>query len=458
MPDPDSTTPPATPTPPLASLAAAERPAVVYAPPPGWPADGAASEGVPGPWPPALRLAFRFVSALVAFTTVPVFPEALLRWVAHAVLGFAQPAVWYPNGAGDKTIAWTALFCAWVAAGVTTLAWTALDRQRTEYERAHGWLRVVVRYTLGAEMLVYGFAKLFKAQFPDVALGRLIEPYGEFSPMSVLWAMMGHSTGYNVFCGAVEALGGFLLFWRRTTPAGALLVVAALANVAALNLAYDVTVKLHSVGLLALALVLLAPDAQRLWRAVVLGRAVGAAPSAAPALAPGAHPERGRIRVGIKGLIVTGLVGSAAYMSWAQWRAQTAPPPPLWGLYDVERFTLDGSERPPLVTDPVRWRRVALDRNGRATVQVMSDSVRRAAYSVNDGARLLTFEGRLAQGAADSGTVAVFSFDAIAPGRLSFDGTIAGRPARLVLRRVDHTRYTLLSRGFHWVQDENFQR
>lgn len=454
--------------------AAAESCALAYVPPPGWtpdapprevlagpaPAsDAAAPHGAaPSPWSPTLRLAFRFVSALVVFTTLPVFPEALLRWVARAVLGFQQPAVWYPNGAGDKTIAWTALFCAWVAAVVVAVAWTALDRQRTEYERAHGWLRALVRYTLGAEMLFYGFAKLFKTQFPDVALGRLVEPYGEFSPMSVLWTMMGHSTGYNIFCGAVEAIGGILLFWRRTVAAGALLIVAAMANVVALNFAYDVTVKLHSLGLLALALVLLAPDARRLWAAVVLGHAVGPASTATPALASDTSPERRRIRVGIKAMLVVGAVGSAAYMSWAQWRAQTAPPPPLWGLYDIETFALDGAERPPLTTDSLRWRRLALDRSGRSTIQVMSDSVRRVAYSLNERGRRLSFELPPTFGRTEAQPVAEFTYAEPALGRLVLEGTVGGHPARLILRRVDHTRFTLLSRGFHWVQDDNFQR
>ena len=145
-------------------------------------------------------------------------------------------------------------------------------------------------------------------------------------------------------------------------------------------------------------------------------------------------------------------------MSWTQWRAQTAPPPPLWGLYDVARFVLDGAERPPLTTDPVRWRRLALDRGGRGTLQVMSDSVRRVTYTRNDGARRLSVEVPPAAGRPEAWPVAEFTCTADAPNGLALDGTVGGRPAQLVLRRVDHTRYTLLSRGFHWVQDDNFQR
>lgn len=440
-------------------------PGAVYSPPPGW-SLGAPGDAPPEPaaWPPALRVLFRFATALVLFTTVSPFPGALLRWVARHVLGLPGEAAWYPNGAGDKTIAWAQLACAWAAAALVAAAWTALDRRRAHYARAHGWLRTLVRYTLGAEMLLYGWAKIFQAQFPPVALGRLVEPYGEFSPMSVLWTMMGHSASYNAFCGAAEAAGAVLLFWRRTTPLGALLTAASLANVVALNFGYDVTVKLHSLGLLALALVLLAPDARRLWAAVAEGRAVGPSRTAAPALDPGARPWQRRLRLGLKAVLVTAAVGGGGYTSFQQWRAQTAPPGPLWGLYDVEAFAVDGAARAPLATDPVRWRRLALDRGGRATVQVMSDSVRRFAYAVNDGARLLTITRPAARAGAQPATEAEFTYAEAAsprgsaPARVTLDGTVGGRPARLVLRRVDHTRFTLVSRGFHWVQDDNFQR
>ena len=273
--------------------------------------------------------------------------------------------------------------------------------------------------------------------------------------------MMSHSRGYNVFTGLVEATAGLLLFWRRTTPAGALLAAAALGNVVALNLAYDVTVKLHSLGLLAMALVLLAPDAARLWTAAVAGRAVGPARSAAPALEPGAPRWQRRTRLALKALLVAAGAGGTAYLSWSNARSITGPTPPLWGLYDVEAFTLDGTERAPLTTDPLRWKRLALDRGGRATLQVMSDSVRRVAYVVDTAKRTLTVEGRRrsTEPAYTPPTVASFRYaDAAAPARLTLDGTVGGRPARLVLRRVDHTRFTLVSRGSHWVQDDNYQR
>jgi hypothetical protein len=41
---------------------------------------------------------------------------------------------------------------------------------------------------------------------------------------------------------------------------------------------------------------------------------------------------------------------------------QQAPEPPLFGLWEVEEFALDGKVRPPLTTDAGRWQRVTFNK------------------------------------------------------------------------------------------------
>ena len=115
-------------------------------------------------------------------------------------------------------------------------------------------------------MLSYGMAKVFPGQFGAPTLDRLLEPYGQSSPMGLLWTFMGDSRPYAFFTGVVECLGGLLLFSQRTTTLGALVVAAAMGNVAMLNFSYDVPVKLYSSHLFALAVLLLLPDIPRLRR------------------------------------------------------------------------------------------------------------------------------------------------------------------------------------------------
>jgi hypothetical protein len=40
-------------------------------------------------------------------------------------------------------------------------------------------------------MLVYGFIKVFPTQFHLPGPGRLVQPYGDSSPMALLWTFMG---------------------------------------------------------------------------------------------------------------------------------------------------------------------------------------------------------------------------------------------------------------------------
>ncbi len=141
--------------------------------------------------------------------------------------------------------------------------WSSVSR-RPEHERLYDWLRVYVRFFLAWVMLGYAFQKLFKLQFYDLGLWRLTSTFGEASPMGLLWAFMGASTLYTVFSGGLEAIGACLLFFRRTTALGALILVAVLGNVVMMNFSYDVPVKLFSSHLWLAAVFLLLPDIPRL--------------------------------------------------------------------------------------------------------------------------------------------------------------------------------------------------
>src|SRR5437899_11151387 len=102
-------------------------------------------------------------------------------------------------------------------------------------------------------------------QFPPPALDRLVQPFGDASPMGLAWTFVGASPAYEIFTGTGELLGGLLLTMQRTTLLGALVAAGVMAHVVALNFCYDVPVKLFSSHLLALALWLMIPDARRLF-------------------------------------------------------------------------------------------------------------------------------------------------------------------------------------------------
>ena len=301
-------------------------------------------------------------------------------------------------------------------------------------------------------MLGYGAFKIVQLQFPEPMLGALLRPYGESSPMGILWKLMGHSYGYNLFTGLAEAVPAALLFWRRTTTLGAPLLVAALANVVAMNLAFDVTVKGFSIQLLLMAGFLLLPELRRLWDVLVMHRAVPAAPLGAPF----ARPALRRAARVVGSLMAAWLVGSTFSEAWGAWKRQVPDSAvPLLGIYEVESFAQNGVELPPLTTDTVRWRRLVVDRRNAIAVQTMTDSLRRFRGRADTTARQLTFFPP-----ADSTRRTVLDYVRVDGDRLRVAGVSGSDSIRVLRRRIDHTRFPLIARGreFRWVQDDDFNR
>src|SRR5581483_8626940 len=134
-----------------------------------------------------------------------------------------------------------------------------VDRRRLSYPVLHRWFFLFLRFALAGQMLTYGFAKAVPLQMPFPGLFTLVEPYGNMSPMGVLWSSVGASQPYEIFAGCMEILGGLLLFFPRTVTLGALVSLADMSYVVTLNMTYDVPVKLLSFHLILLSLFLLAP-------------------------------------------------------------------------------------------------------------------------------------------------------------------------------------------------------
>lgn len=406
-------------------------------------------------WSPARRLAFRFGLLFAALLLFP-FPlgylpwtdelpqllnkplEALVSWCATAVLGLDEPST-QPTGSGDSTYAYVFHLVALVLAAAGAAAWTALDRRRAAYPRLAAGALVALRYYLGFTLLVYAFAKL--SQFPPPHPGRLDQRVGDMSPMGMLWTFMGSSQPYALFGGFAEGLGGALLLWRRTHVAGALVALATMSNVVALNLCYDVPVKLYSALLLGMAALILAPHAPRLI-AAVLGRATEEVPPR-----PRRSPREERARRAAKALLLAAFAVQI-YLQVDQSRRWMPPRHELHGIWLVEKFQLDGVERPPLVTDAERWHKVYLSHLG--GVRPMTGPAVRFRIKVDPARRTITLEREVAEvwtyalsGAGDQAT-------------LVLSGTFGGKPFHAELRREPEP--LLVTRGFHWINEVPYNR
>jgi len=423
-------------------------------------------------WSPATRIGFRFcfvyfglfclltqvLGGLIPLPNVDLPDPSTLWpfrqvvfWTAAHVFHVSQPLVYQGSGSGDKTYDWILQFCILVVALLATAIWSLIDRRRENYATAYKWFRLFIRFFLAGQMLTYGWAKAVPLQMPFPRLYTLVEPYGNFSPMGVLWASIGASPAYEIFAGCAEILGGILLIVPRTAMLGALVCLADMTQVFMLNMTYDVPVKLFSFHLILLSLFLLAPDVKRLIDFFFLNRPVQ--PSTQFPLF--ATRRGNRIAVVAQILFGVWLMAMNAYGSRALWYQYGggSPKSALYGIWNVEQLTVDGQPRPALMTDHDRWRRIIFDVPTRTAFQKMDESLARfgAAIDTKDNSLKLTKND-------DKDWKASFTYTRPSPDRLVLDGEIDGHKETMELQLADRSKFMLVSRGFHWIQEYPFNR
>lgn len=372
-------------------------------------------------------------------------------WTAAHIFHAKLPLVYTDSGSGDKTFDWVLAFWLLVVSALATGIWSVLDRKRENYVTLHKWFRVFIRIALAGQMITYGMDKLIPLQMPFPYLTRLIEPLRDFSPMGVLWSSIGTAPAYETFAGCAEMLGGVLLIFPRTTLLGALVCVADMTQVFMLNMTYDVPVKQLSFHLLLLALFLLAPEFHRLADFFFRNRTV------APSTQPQLFQTRRANRIALGAQIVFGvwLLGMNAYSGWVDWHTYGAgrTPSPLYGIWNIDELSIDGQLRSPLLNDYDRWRRAVFDFPQSVAFQRMDDSFAYFGASINVNDKVIALTKY-----SDKNWKGNLTFQRVAGDRLILDGNMDSHKIHMQLQLVDRSKFVVVSRGFHWVQEYPFNR
>jgi multidrug transporter EmrE-like cation transporter len=424
-------------------------------------------------WIFAQRVAFRFVLSFLVLCVFP-FPFStspgsvyrtmlydkmwfvLASWIGSHILHLPPtPSSFSSYLLADTIAGYVTLFCFVVLSVLATIVWTLLDRKRMEYRTLHEWLRIYVRYALAFTMLAYGMDKIFALQFSWSlpGPGRLAEPLGNYSPFALMWTFMGYSTGYTIFAGAGEVIGGVLLFFRRTTTLGALILCGVMANVVALNFCYGVPVKIFSSVLLLMAIFLVAPDAKRLLRVFVLNRPAPALKLAGPF--PRQWMARSRLALNAAIVIFSLYWFTGPALQFARVRANP-PKPPIYGLYQVESFTQN--EKPLTQTDG-NWRCVIFEDMDSITVLAMDDSMHYYGIHYDVSKATVTISGEYDQDSGEEkGIKSTLAYSRPDAGHLELRGNFNNLPVMIEMRKVNTSRFTLVSRGFHWSENGGYYR
>jgi uncharacterized membrane protein YphA (DoxX/SURF4 family) len=347
---------------------------------------------------------------------------------------------------GEPLFFWVQTFWLLIVSGLAVAVWSAIDRRRGDHRTLYAWFRLVVRLALAAQLFEYGMTKVIPTQFPAPPLTTLVTPVGDLTLSALLWTSIGASPAYEIFTGCIELTAGVLLLAPRTATLGALVGLGALIQIFALNMTYDIGVKLVTFHLIVLALILLAPEAPRLADVFLRNRPPGT--STQPRLA---RTRRGT-RLALAAQIAFGayLLGMYAYINWSFWEVAGGgrPRSALYGIWNVEQLSIDGDVRPPQLNDyDRRWRRVIFDEPDTVAFQRTDDSFARYGASIDPARRVIA----LTKG--DSRTWAAgFRFERPSPDRLIVEGEMDGYAIELHLRQVDFETLRLLNSRFRWVR------
>lgn len=381
----------------------------------------------------------------------------IVVWVGHSVLGITSELDTAINGSGDKTADWVGVFVSAATAAMATLVWSVGEQRVARHAPLRGLLRVVLRYTVAFALLGYGISKLFALQFPAPNPQRLLQQYGDSSPMGLLWTFMGASRSYEIFAGAMETLGAVLLLFRRTTALGALILVPVLTNVTLMNFCFDVPVKINAAHYLGMCIFLLLPEVHRLANLLVFNRATQ------PTAPDPIWPDR---RVRVAGRILK--YGAILFMvfqdvqgclRWLAWRDATT-----WygGYWNVTTFSRDGQDVPAIITDATRWKRIRIQgAQDRVAVRwrFMDDSYGDLyATVIDENQQVMTLTpSNLDKSKPSTGPI-TFRYVRKDPEHLTLEGKVGQETLSMQIERFDAGKMLLVSRGFHWINETPFNR
>jgi len=341
-------------------------------------------------------------------------------WFGHTVMRLDGS----PNDSGAQWAIAQQIVAVLVAVAIAAV-WSLASRRR-EYRRSYGWFRIALRYYVAIIMLVYGGFKVIESQFPPLTIDQLVQPLGNLAPMGLLWSFMGYSAVYASFTGLGETIGALLLFFRRTTTAGALILVAVLSNVALLNYTFDVPVKQLSSNLLLAAMVLALPDLRRLLDVFVLNR-----PTEPVDLTFDIPRWLCRVRRFLKPVVIVVATSGPLVFSFFVHRRMHERPA-LFGFYEVAEFVRDGTPVAPILAEPERWRSVVFGRPGAVSIRFMSDRIRVLDATVDTVAHRLTLSPR-----DNSRISGVLAYEQLPDSGLRILGKLVAYSVDVTLRRID---------------------
>ncbi len=422
----------------------------------------------PPSWPLWQRLLFRYFFCYLFLYLFP-FPFSLIPLLNYVVIPWEfciQPLIagtaayffhvqpdWSSaaSGSGDQLIRYIELASYAGFAAVATIIWSIVDRRRRQYTFLFALLRIWALMFVSSNMLNYGSCKLFPSQFPPLQGSVLAQTVGEKSPMGLLWTFMSGSQPYTIFTGLAEFTAGLLLAIPCTRILGALMCVAVATEIVMLNMCYDVPVKILSGHLLMLSIFLLLPHAKNLFN-IFFRQKNG---TAFPSLELFTTKKFNLILWSLVWLLLTCSTTRSLVYSYQSFKSSQAELPKIGdykGSWTVDSYQYFGQPLPADLLADCRWESLWVYEK---LIQAWGPEEKWKSFKLtrsNNGKDLDLVAKENQQWKAH------LASEMPDVSHWILRGEVDGIQCEIRLHRVDRSKYLLLNRGFHWVNEKPFNR
>jgi uncharacterized membrane protein YphA (DoxX/SURF4 family) len=403
-------------------------------------------------WSTLSKIVFRFTfSYFILFILLlffALFLETPLRWFADSILNWGTDFKMESTGSGDRTFDYVRFAFNSIISFFVVTIWSFLSKKRTSYNSLQYWFKVTLRIFLCFAMILYGLAKVFKGQFADPSLELLVQNVGEMSPMGLAWTFMGHSMFYNIFTGSLEIIGGLLLLNRKTVSLGSFIILSVMINVVFMNFTYDIPVKLFSFHLVMISILLLMSDRKRFIQFFIKNENIEKLQNI--------NYIKNKSVINIirflKKALITVSILIIVIQCFVHFKAteQLRSKSKLRGIWKTELFIIEKDTLAPLSTDTNRWKYFIIDYKEKAIIKLMNDTINRYSFRENIDTKEIVFKGLKGSDSQN------FKYSIPNKNNLKLKGFLNGKELKIDLKKVPKTKFRLLNRGFHWINETTY--
>ena len=404
-------------------------------------------------WNSVKKFLLRFTIIFLALMILPILSfvgEDLYPWIGSSILHLEKPITVFPNGSGDTTYNYVELLSCFILAIIGASSWSIFNKKEKNYDTLLHYFLIFCRYYVAASMLGYGYAKLFYNQFGDPTLWKLVQPFGESSPMGIAWTFIGASKPYTVISGIMELIAGVLLMFRRSTFIGALIAFIVMFNVMLMNYCYDIPVKIFSSQLVLVAFILMYFTGHNVRLALFKNR-ITLPLEYKPLFA---NKWLIAIRAVIKSIVVFVFIAVNGYFQYGslETNGPDAPKTPLYGIHKPTQFIKNGDTLR-TYSDSAEWKYLVIEYEGMAAIRQLNDRSYRLIFNVDTIKKSI-----IANLQTDTINKYQLSYRQLNDTTLNLKGIFYKDTINFTFSKVNIKSFRLTNRGYHWVNEYPFNR